>query len=624
MKRFLCLLSLCLIAQWLPAQRSTQEKIDSLMALLPAAKEDTNKVNIFNHLSYNYPYIDPAKGLEFGNQAFYLATKLKWTKGIANAHAAIGGNYANKAEYAKALEHEFEALKIYEQLKDPARQAVMLRNLAIVFRTSKNFEKALEYNNKSLALYRSINDKEGVAAVYSNMANVYYSMKEKDKVIEYNMKALQIYEETRNMAGVARITGNIANFYAEYGDYGKAMPYYFDALRKETALGNKNGVTRNLGNIGETYLDIARSDEPVKPDSLIPAGKQANLNKALDYLKRTISGAKELQQTEYVMAFQETLSDALMLSGNTSEAFHNYKEYISIRDSVYDEDKHREATRRELDYEYGKREDSLNHEKALTNLSLAKEKKIRSQEKIFFMGGLILVLIFSAFMYNRWRITQNQKKVIEKEKQRSEELLLNILPAETAEELKLKGSADAKHHDDVTIMFTDFQNFSTISENLTPAELVAEIHGCFMAFDNIIGKYGIEKIKTIGDSYMCAGGLPVPTATHAADVVKAALEMQQYMNEHLKNSPLNKFGGARIGVHTGPVVAGIVGIKKFAYDIWGDTVNIASRMESSGEAGKVNISGTTYELIKDKFNCKYRGKVSAKNKGEIDMYFVEK
>lgn len=209
-------------------------------------------------------------------------------------------------------------------------------------------------------------------------------------------------------------------------------------------------------------------------------------------------------------------------------------------------------------------------------------------------------------------------------KARSEALLLNILPAEIAEELKTTGMAEAKHFSEVTVMFTDFEGFTKISEKLTPSELVEEIHACFTAFDNIISKHNIEKIKTIGDSYMCAGGLPVANKTHAVDVVSAAIEIRGFMQEHLQEriSAGKEIFAIRIGIHTGPIVAGIVGIKKFAYDIWGDTVNIASRMESSGEAGKINISGSNCELVKDKFNCSYRGKIPAKNKGEIDMYFV--
>lgn len=220
---------------------------------------------------------------------------------------------------------------------------------------------------------------------------------------------------------------------------------------------------------------------------------------------------------------------------------------------------------------------------------------------------------------------QERTKELRLEKQKSDDLLLNILPEEVANELKEKGSADAKQFDMVTVMFTDFKGFTKISERLSPSQLVEEIHICFKAFDAIIAKHNIEKIKTIGDAYMCAGGLPVSNKTHAVDVVNAAIEIRQFMQEHLEKKKLasQEVFEIRIGIHTGPVVAGIVGIRKFAYDIWGDTVNVASRLESSGEAGKINISGSTYEYVKDQFACTHRGKIEAKNKGQIDMYFVE-
>ncbi|MFN5425242.1 MAG: adenylate/guanylate cyclase domain-containing protein, partial [Bacteroidota bacterium] len=201
---------------------------------------------------------------------------------------------------------------------------------------------------------------------------------------------------------------------------------------------------------------------------------------------------------------------------------------------------------------------------------------------------------------------------------------LNILPRETAEELKQTGTARSRQFDSVTILFSDFKNFTLASERMSPEELVNEIHRYFSYFDSIMEKYGLEKIKTIGDAYMCAGGIPDENTTHAADVIRAAIDMQQYV-ANLKKEKIAAgeiFFEVRIGIHTGPVVAGIVGTKKFAYDVWGDTVNLASRMESSGEVGRVNISATTYELVKDSIPCEYRGKVSAKNKGEIDMYFV--
>lgn len=248
------------------------------------------------------------------------------------------------------------------------------------------------------------------------------------------------------------------------------------------------------------------------------------------------------------------------------------------------------------------------------------EEKLKSAQMLrnIFLLGLVFVMLFAGmFLYQRNKIKAG--------KIRSDELLLNILPEEVAEELKSKGITSAKQFENVTVMFTDFKNFTQIAERLSPQELVSEIHTCFKAFDEIIEKHKVEKIKTIGDAYMCVGGLPVSNTTHAIDVVRAALEIQQFIVQHSEQRKAdgNDFFEIRIGIHTGPVVAGIVGIKKFAYDIWGDTVNTASRMESSAGVGKVNISGTTYELVKDKFNCTYRGKIEAKNKGELDMYYVE-
>ena len=216
-------------------------------------------------------------------------------------------------------------------------------------------------------------------------------------------------------------------------------------------------------------------------------------------------------------------------------------------------------------------------------------------------------------------------RLLTSEKRKSDELLLNILPEEIAEELKLKGSSVARRYPSVTVMFTDFKDFTRISEELTPEQLVQEIDHCYRAFDGIVEKHGLEKIKTMGDAYICAGGLPVMNFTHPEDMVKAALEIRDFMKAYgaERRSMQAPFFEIRIGIHTGPVVAGIVGSKKFAYDIWGDAVNLAARMESSGEVGKVNISGATFHMIKDKFNCAHRGQIEAKNKGGVDMYFAE-
>jgi class 3 adenylate cyclase/FtsZ-binding cell division protein ZapB len=257
-----------------------------------------------------------------------------------------------------------------------------------------------------------------------------------------------------------------------------------------------------------------------------------------------------------------------------------------------------------------------------------RNKEQRNQLLILASSGvlltLLLLVLFLISRRNR-RQLKDKNRMIEQEKERSNELLLNILPANIAEELREYGKAQTRKYDEVTVLFSDFINFSRISEQLSPEELVEELDRCFKGFDFIIGNYPeIEKIKTIGDAYMCASGLD-DRKTMPGSMIKAALEMQEYLEEQKQERMrLGKpYFEARIGIHTGPAVAGVVGVNKFAYDIWGDTVNTASRMETNGQAGRVNISEATYNLIKYQFDCEYRGKVQAKNKGLIDMYFVK-
>jgi adenylate cyclase len=211
------------------------------------------------------------------------------------------------------------------------------------------------------------------------------------------------------------------------------------------------------------------------------------------------------------------------------------------------------------------------------------------------------------------------------EKEKTEALLTNVLPKNTADEIMAKGKATKIKYNFVTVLFSDIQGFTKIAEEMNPEVLIDELDKFFFHFDSVVEKYGIEKIKTIGDAYMCAGGIPEKNRTNPVEVILAALEMQQYMNKLKASSELEgmKYWDIRIGIHTGTVVAGVVGQKKLSYDIWGDTVNTASRMESSGEAGKINISGTTFEFVKDFFICEHRGKMPVKYKGELDMYFVD-
>lgn len=257
-------------------------------------------------------------------------------------------------------------------------------------------------------------------------------------------------------------------------------------------------------------------------------------------------------------------------------------------------------------------------------------QKSRNIQMMMLAAGAFLVMM-SLLFFLLYRSIRKRKKGLElmnrqirEEQERSKELLLNILPAPIAEELQTTGKAKTQQYTNATIFFSDFYNFSQISERLGPEKLVKELDYLFREFDQIVSDYGIEKIKTIGDAYMCASGLTTKR-TLPNDMIRAAMEMQAFLEKEKQRKM--KLGlpyfEARIGIHTGTVVAGVVGLKKFVYDIWGDAVNIAARMEQNCEVGKVNISQTTYEQVRYKFDCEYRGKVQAKNKGLIDMYYVK-
>ncbi|HLP53558.1 MAG TPA: adenylate/guanylate cyclase domain-containing protein [Fluviicola sp.] len=285
--------------------------------------------------------------------------------------------------------------------------------------------------------------------------------------------------------------------------------------------------------------------------------------------------------------------------------------------------------------------DSLTTEQLQSKLELAelaiknKEAEIElhdaiNEQRLLWLGiaMVVLVLVFLLFEYFQKRRSNGVLKIkndeISYEKAKSENLLLNILPDTVAAELKEHGKTSSSRYETATVLFTDFQGFTTFAEQNTPETVVALLDYYFRAFDAIISKYHIEKIKTIGDAYLCVSGVPTRNKDHAVNMIKAALEFQAFMKASVKDAPAGVDSlHMRIGIHTGPVVAGVVGSKKFAYDIWGDTVNIAARFEQTGEPGRINVSEAVVEAADGAFEFEYRGELEAKNKGKMKMFFVK-
>jgi class 3 adenylate cyclase len=335
--------------------------------------------------------------------------------------------------------------------------------------------------------------------------------------------------------------------------------------------------------------------------------KKADERTSLNYALRSLKLAEQYGLKEQISDANLKLSEFYQKAGNLGESFKYYKSHIAYRDSVNNIKSVQKMADLRTDYEVSQKQievDLLNQEKRNQRIILL---------SLVIILGLAIIILGTLYWFFR---------TISREKKRSESLLLNILPAGTAEELKRNGKVAAVRFDQVTVLFTDFVEFSKLAEHMDPEQLVNSIDFYFKEFDMITTKYGLEKIKTIGDSYMCAAGLPTGNQSHARNVISAAKEMMDLVRRELAAQDGLSHFEIRIGVHTGPVVAGIVGTKKWQYDIWGDTVNIASRMESMSKQGKVNLSETTYHDIKEEFSCEYRGEIEVKNRGPLKMYFL--
>lgn len=458
-------------------------------------------------------------------------------------------------------------------------------------------QRALLYLNEVRQIYEGWKDKIEISDVpymYLQLARAKLRLKQ-DSVLYYLLMVWNNIDQEKDHIYSAMFCQEMANYFNSVHQTDSALHY----IRQAATLQTRHQITYNtfsgylIPGFYEAQIHVAQKN--------YPAAIQCLINESRELLKFNM---RRILLQEYLL-----LSAAYKQIGNKSDALNTLERYNDLLQQVL----HDESKSRALSFEAEQEISRLNVVRQRQQAEITRQKFARNAA----LTGLLFFLLFSViFLFQRNRIAR--------EKKRSDELLLNILPEEVAEELKARGAAEARQIDEVTVLFTDFKGFTQLSEKMTPKELVSEINTFFMAFDDFMQQYGVEKIKTIGDSYMAAGGLPVPNATHAVDVVKAALAIQEFMQRHKaeREAAGKLFFEIRIGIHTGPVVAGIVGVKKFAYDIWGDTVNTASRMESSGEAGKINISGTTYALVKDQFDCTHRGKITAKGKGEIDMYFV--
>lgn len=619
---------------------------DSLKNIIATTADDEQKVNALIDLAASYYRSDASTSVEYGEQARELAASIGDTNGLAFAYKTIGIGYYIQGDYIEALINWQQALKAFESLGHRLGVANMLNNLGAVYFNEGDNNKAIEYYVESLRVSEEIDDSLRIVTALVNIGAVYIAKKAThDMALDYYERALPFSEALGDYGAIGTSAVNMGQIYLGKEDDVSALFYFTKALEayNKSEAGNVPYAMLSIGrvyalrkefdraiNIQTEALELAEANNAsleIAQAALSLADtyvEKGDVKQAIKYYHFAKEKSEEIGASYTLQDAYNGLAQTYAETQDYTKAFEYQKLYNNIKDTLYNAEMDKRIQALTLNFEIEKKQgeiDLLTVDKELKELTIQRQKMQRNAVAI---TG-VLLLLMAAGMLNRYRYIRKTKKIIEYEKDRSEQLLLNVLPAETAEELKERGSATPKHYDMVSVLFTDFKGFTRIAEKLTPQELVAELDFCFHAFDKIIDKYNIEKIKTIGDAYMCAGGIPVANTSNPIDVVKAGLEIREFMMQlkHKKEMEGEEFWELRIGIHTGSVIAGVVGKNKFAYDIWGDAVNTASRMESSGIPGKVNISGSTYELIKDEFKCTYRGQVHAKNKGEIDMYIVE-
>ena len=627
----------------------SQSKIDSIMVIWKdETKSDTIRLKAMRSYFFDNYYRLPADSLYILSEMQYTLAESKNQKlFMANAMVWQGISQKSKGEHVNAMNSYLRALKIMEDLGDKKEIALSLYWIGEAYQEQGMFTKALEYYQKGYKIDNVLGNKLGLANYYTKVGTVYSRLDDCSKAMEYHKKSLTLYEELNDTFYISGALNNIGVAYQCQKKYSKALEYFLRSLKIDETLGDQEGIIISLNNIGECYrenndymqaLDYFKKAQKLQEkmggigitsELLRNIGmlyiKQGHYKKAVVECEKSLKIAKEMESIQ----FQKNACECLYTSYkevDRNKALDYFEQLNILNDSL----KSQSTIKNMQNLEFAKQLeiDSIAQVAKDAKVEMAHQTEVRKKDKnknIAMVAGIFFLLL-SGGLYSRWRYVKKSKAVIEKEKDRSDTLLLNILPAEIAEELKSKGKADARDFEMVSILFSDFKNFTGHSEQMTAKDLVANINICFEAFDNIMQKYNIEKIKTIGDAYMAAGGLPIHSDDSVKRTVLAALEMQAFISElgKEKQSKGESAFEMRVGIHTGPVVAGIVGVKKFQYDIWGDTVNTASRMESHGEIGKVNISQNTYNYIKDEpeFAFEYRGKIEAKGKGEVEMYFV--
>ncbi|GGZ87065.1 hypothetical protein GCM10007028_26500 [Algibacter mikhailovii] len=556
----------------------------------------SEQMSVLEGLAVKHP--DPDKSIFYSDKLLLLAKSQNSKEDIITALQAKGYALTIKGDLSLAIEVFMQGIALSKEINDTELLGGLYISIAAVYSVMENKNNTILYYKKAIDVLKNIDDKGYYAAAIENLGDEYnLNLAQPDSALYYFEESGKIWRALEDKRGLAFNIGNKGLAYAQLKRTEEAEVNINKAIHLLEELGEYYAISVFFMYMSDIYLE--RGDN----------------TQALSYTSNSLNIAKKYGLKDQIADAYLKLSELHENNGNIKRSFDNYKNYIVYRDSVKNIGAVREIAK-------------IRHESDLAQkqkeLDLAREKEQNKGNIAIAIGvALFLIVILAIGLYRRTIFISKTKKIIEKERNRSDKLLLNILPEQTAQELKDSGSVKAMKFDSVSVLFTDFKGFTNYAEELSPELLVKSLGFYFSEFDNIIDKYGLEKIKTIGDAYMCAGGLPYPSKNHAKQTIRAAMEMNDFVNK-VREDVSKDYANfdIRVGINSGPVVAGVVGTKKIAYDIWGDTVNVASRMESMSDIGRINIGELTYQLIKDDFECEYRGEFDVKNRGKMKMYFV--
>lgn len=568
-----------------------QRIADSLFTIYQAdSLEGVDKLELLRSLSFNES-ADYQKALEYAEELINLS------KPVGN-YFYLSQGYFHRGNVKRLLGDLEEALRAFFTSSEIAKRENLISlegssygAIADIYAISDNFTSAKLYYDKAIATLEDSEYKIALASMILNAGDALLNNSQYDSALVYFNRSGTLFNEVDYPIGKAYNLGNIGMVYANLGQTDVAEENIRAAIQILEESGDYYPISVYLISMSDIYHRKNRYDI------------------ALQYAQRSLEIAQQYRLKDQISSANLKLSELHEDLNNLDASLKYFRDHIAYRDSVNNIQSVQAMADLRTKYEVSQKQ---------IEVDLLEEQKENQRNlliSLVIILSLLTILIVTLIRY--YRINARERK-------RSETLLLNILPAVIAEELKQKGKVDAVKFDQVTVLFTDFVQFTEFAEQINPSKLVKSIDYYFRGFDEITTKYGLEKIKTIGDSYMCACGLPSENPSHAKNVVLAAAEMIDLVNRQLPLKEDLQHFEIRIGVHTGPVIAGIVGIKKWQYDIWGDTVNIASRMESSAEPGRINLSETTYQEIKDQFTCQFRGELEVKNHRPIRMYFLEK